>query len=112
MAAEPEAAANPSPPSATPTASKLAGNGSNDDDASPPTQLIVVCCHGIWLGPSTAEEHWLIRDFQRGETETFIEHVKAGLRLLVEAGGRAALVFSGYVGFLVRPLSLHIELSF
>ncbi|KAI1370499.1 FolC bifunctional protein [Hypoxylon crocopeplum] len=62
-----------------------------------PTHLIIVCCHGIWLGgPARGydEDEWLIAGFQKGETPTFIEHIKAGLRVL---GGdeNSVLMFSG-----------------
>ncbi|EHK39495.1 uncharacterized protein TrAtP1_007027 [Trichoderma atroviride] len=63
-----------------------------------PTSLIVVCCHGIWKGgPSNGadEEEWLIADFQRGETGTFIEHVKLGVKLLAESYDDSVLAFSG-----------------
>lgn len=62
------------------------------------SHLVIVCCHGIWLGgPSngTNEEEWLIADFQRGETETFIEHIKAGVAALAKGRDDAVLVFSG-----------------
>jgi len=62
------------------------------------TQLIIVCCHGIWLGgPSLGDDEaeWLIAPFQHGETPTFTEHIKAGFRLLSSAPD-SLLVFSGY----------------
>ncbi|KAH9906976.1 FolC bifunctional protein [Xylariomycetidae sp. FL2044] len=70
-----------------------------------PTRLIVVCCHGIWLGggggdggdgPARGfdEREWLIAGFQTGETPTFIEHIKAGLRALKD-DENSVLMFSG-----------------
>ena len=64
---------------------------------APPTHLVVVCCHGIWQGGPTsghAESEWLIADFQAGETPTFIEHIKAGLRCVADDPA-AVLMFSG-----------------
>lgn len=63
-----------------------------------PNHLIIVCCHGIWTGgPSNGanEDEWLIADFQRGETDTFIEHIKAGVRCLAQDYDNSVLVFSG-----------------
>ncbi|KAI1763803.1 hypothetical protein GGR53DRAFT_466938 [Hypoxylon sp. FL1150] len=62
-----------------------------------PEHLIIVCCHGIWTGgPARGydENEWLIAGFQKGETPTFIEHVKAGLRVLSE-DVTSLLFFSG-----------------
>ncbi|KAL2160613.1 hypothetical protein VTH06DRAFT_1301 [Thermothelomyces fergusii] len=62
-----------------------------------PTHLIIVCGHAVWVGgPKNGwdEAEWLIQDFQRGETPTFIEHIKAGVRLLRQDDD-ATLVFSG-----------------
>jgi hypothetical protein len=64
----------------------------------PPAHLIVVCCHGIWLGGESRgydESAWLIADFQRGETPTFIEHVRAGVELLARDPVNSVLAFSG-----------------
>ncbi|KAJ5360919.1 hypothetical protein N7517_010110 [Penicillium concentricum] len=59
--------------------------------------LIVVCCHAIYTGGShlgAPENEWLIEPFQKGETPTFIDHVKAGLNALA-ADSHSLLVFSG-----------------
>lgn len=68
----------------------------------PITRLIIVCCHAIWLGGPTngqEEAEWAIEPFQQGETPTFIEHIKAGLKVLGQEPG-SLLVFSGYVTFI------------
>ncbi|CEJ94057.1 hypothetical protein VHEMI09612 [[Torrubiella] hemipterigena] len=64
---------------------------------SVPTSLIIVCCHGIWTGgPSKGkgEHEWLIADFQKGETDTFAAHARAGIECLVREPD-SALAFSG-----------------
>ncbi|KAI2466431.1 hypothetical protein F4781DRAFT_434404 [Annulohypoxylon bovei var. microspora] len=65
--------------------------------SKPPGNLIIVCCHGIWLGGHSRghdENEWLIAGFQKGETPTFIEHIKAGLRIL-KGDDNSILMFSG-----------------
>lgn len=62
-----------------------------------PSHLIIVCGHAIWLGgPKNGwdEAEWLIESYKQGETPTFIEHIKAGVRLLGE-DDTSVLVFSG-----------------
>lgn len=62
-----------------------------------PTHLIIVCGHAIWTGGPTNgidESEWIIEDWKRGETPTYTEHVKAGLKALAEDEW-ALLVFSG-----------------
>ncbi|KAL2266278.1 hypothetical protein VTJ83DRAFT_5630 [Remersonia thermophila] len=61
------------------------------------SHLIVVCGHAIWLGgPKNGwdEAEWLIEEYKKGETPTFIEHIKAGVRLLGEDED-SVLAFSG-----------------
>ncbi|KZF19071.1 hypothetical protein L228DRAFT_242102 [Xylona heveae TC161] len=61
-------------------------------------ELIIVCCHAIWLGgPSNGwdESEWLIEPFQKGETPIYIEHIKAGIKALSQAPAGSLLVFSG-----------------
>ena len=63
----------------------------------PPTHLIIVCGHAIWTGgPANGhdESEWLIEAYKKGETPTFIEHIKAGLRELSQ-DQNAILIFSG-----------------
>jgi hypothetical protein len=68
--------------------------------------LIVVCCHAIYIGTADhdpdagKDEHkdWLIEPFQKGETPTFIDHIKKGvqtLRACVDDGKDALLIYSG-----------------
>ncbi|KAK4946632.1 hypothetical protein LTR10_014484 [Elasticomyces elasticus] len=60
-----------------------------------PTHLIIVCCHAIYLGPDSSDEsNWLIEPFQKGETDTYIGHIEAGVRELSK-DENALLVFSG-----------------
>lgn len=63
----------------------------------PPSHLIVVCGHAIWEGGPTNgldESEWIIEGWKKGETPTYTEHIKAGLKELGEHD-RAVLVFSG-----------------
>jgi hypothetical protein len=71
--------------------------------AMPPSHLIIVCCHGVWLsGPTLGqnESEWLIADFQRGETPTFVQHIKAGVEALTQDRPGSVLMISGYVTWL------------
>ena len=92
------------------------GEGTNNpQNQIPINHLIVVCCHAIYQGPSSPskaanptsnesaapvglpsdnEANWLIEPFQKGETATYIEHIKAGVVALA-ADEHAILVFSG-----------------
>ncbi|KAI8633590.1 FolC bifunctional protein [Xylariaceae sp. FL1651] len=77
----------------------VAFNHTNNNTMSTlsPDNLIIVCCHGIWLGGPRHgfdEKEWLIANFQAGETPTFIEHIKAGVRLLRD-DIHSILMFSG-----------------
>ncbi|CCC11324.1 hypothetical protein SMACR_04027 [Sordaria macrospora] len=62
-----------------------------------PNHLIIVCGHAIWLdGPANGwdESEWLIEPYKKGETPTFIAHIKAGVEELAK-DDRAVLMFSG-----------------
>ncbi|PWY86540.1 hypothetical protein BO94DRAFT_566340 [Aspergillus sclerotioniger CBS 115572] len=63
----------------------------------PYTHLVIICCHAIYTGGPTnglSENEWIIEPFQKGETPTFTNHIKAGLQLLVNDPS-ALLMFSG-----------------
>lgn len=61
------------------------------------SNLILVTSHAIWTGQGNGlnEAEWLIASFQKQETPTFIEHIKAGLSEL-SSTPESLLVFSGY----------------
>ncbi|KAK4203278.1 Mur ligase [Triangularia verruculosa] len=63
-----------------------------------PNHLIIVCGHGIYLGgPKNGqdeENEWLIEPYKKGETPTFIEHIKAGCDIF-NSDPESVLVFSG-----------------
>ncbi|KAJ6058145.1 uncharacterized protein N7446_007728 [Penicillium canescens] len=70
---------------------------SNLDSLTECSHLIIVCCHAIYIGGPKlggSEQEWLIEPFQRRETLTFINHIKAGLRLIAD-DHNGILVFSG-----------------
>ncbi|KAK1827871.1 FolC bifunctional protein [Podospora conica] len=74
---------------------------------SPPNHLIIVTGHAIWLGgPKNGhdEAEWLIEPYKKGETPTFIQHIKAGIQALA-ADDDAVLVFSGAPTRKETPLS-------
>lgn len=59
--------------------------------------LIIVCCHGIYLGGPTSgrsESEWLLAPFQKGEIPTFTSHITTALKLL-SSSPSSLLVFSG-----------------
>ncbi|KAJ5151373.1 uncharacterized protein N7482_010625 [Penicillium canariense] len=61
------------------------------------SHLIIVCGHAIYTGGpnhGASESEWLIESFQKGETPTFVNHAKAGLRALAD-DPQGLLVFSG-----------------
>jgi hypothetical protein len=63
----------------------------------PPNHVVVVCGHAIWQGgPKNGwdEAEWLIESYKKGETPTFISHIRAGVQALAN-DSRAVLVFSG-----------------
>jgi hypothetical protein len=70
---------------------------SNSMPTPAPTHLILVCCHAIYLSGPThgfAEKEWLLASFQKAETPTFTQHIKAGLSLLTSSPS-SLLIFSG-----------------
>ncbi|KAK4192937.1 Mur ligase [Podospora australis] len=74
----------------------------------PPSHLIIVCGHGIWLGgPAKGydEAEWLIESYKKGETPTFIEHIKAGVEVFSRSPEDSVLVFSGAATRKETPLS-------
>ena len=108
-----------------------AGNMADNGTVKPLNHLIVVCCHAIYAGGPKrgfSENEWLatkpswtrsilsdiacrlIEEFQKGETPTFIKHVRTGLKELAGDPG-ALLAFSGYVLSItccnIRPLKLY-----
>ncbi|KAJ5354680.1 hypothetical protein N7541_005724 [Penicillium brevicompactum] len=59
--------------------------------------LIIVCCHAIYSGGpnhGASEDEWVIEPFQKGETPTFTNHLKAGLKALVD-DPHGLLILSG-----------------
>lgn len=91
-------------PSASEEIVDIPGSRPEQPHPGPPT-MIIVCCHGIWLGPG----QWLIKDFQKGEESTFEKHVEEGLKIFLQYhkdGAKALLVFSGFVPF---PLHLFLQ---
>lgn len=67
-----------------------------------PNHLVIVCGHGIYLGgPQNGhdESEWLIEPYKKGETPTFMAHIKAGADV-VNSDPRSVLVFSGYLPIL------------
>ncbi|KAL8908456.1 MAG: hypothetical protein Q9171_005444 [Xanthocarpia ochracea] len=78
-----------------------------------PTRLIIVCCHAIWLGgPSNGHDdaEWAIEPFQRGETPTIIEHIKAGLKELSEEPDSALAAANTYFAFPICPSTVTHDL--
>ncbi|KAK3377811.1 Mur ligase [Podospora didyma] len=78
-----------------------------NNNMPPPNHLVIVCGHAIWKGGENNgwdESEWLIESYKKGETPTFIEHIKAGVRILAH-DARAILVFSGGPTRKETPLS-------
>lgn len=74
-------------------------------DISKITELVLVCCHGIFMGESAgyADEHnWILQPFSRsdsmlnkpGEHETFVAHIVTAA-MQVHNNPTALLIFSG-----------------
>ena len=81
---------------------------------SPPKHLVVVTGHAIWLGgPKNGydEAEWLIESYKKGETPTFIEHIKAGVQVLA-GDDEAVLVFSGRVYLPTHQPNFHPSFHF
>jgi hypothetical protein len=60
------------------------------------THLVLVASHAVFLGGGDPadEQRWVLEPYQVGHASTFVEHVRAGLR--IAAADRSALVvFSG-----------------
>ncbi|KAK5285090.1 hypothetical protein LTR16_004769, partial [Cryomyces antarcticus] len=73
--------------------------------APPKTDLIILCCHAIYArGPNSSvlnnpydESQWHLQPFQRGEHETFMQHIAASFAYITTstAHERTMLVISG-----------------
>lgn len=59
-------------------------------DSNPKTQA--------WIALTSMYER-LLAPFQKGETPTFVNHIKAGLREYENSEGAGVLVFSGFASF-------------
>ncbi|KAK9461081.1 uncharacterized protein V1516DRAFT_674975 [Lipomyces oligophaga] len=62
--------------------------------------LIIVTGHSIWNGPSKgkksgiSESEWTLKEFQKGQQNTFIQHIETGIKLASE-DTHSLLIFSG-----------------
>ncbi|TKA67304.1 hypothetical protein B0A49_08524 [Cryomyces minteri] len=88
------------------TSSPSSSTYSSPSSSAPPkTDLIVLCCHAIYArGPNSSvlnnphdESQWHLQPFQRGEHETFMQHIAASFAYITTstAHERTVLVISG-----------------
>ncbi|TKA78883.1 hypothetical protein B0A49_01648 [Cryomyces minteri] len=88
------------------TSSPSSSTYSSPSSSAPPkTDLVILCCHAIYArGPNSSvlnnphdESQWHLQPFQRGEHETFMQHIAASFAYITTstAHERTVLVISG-----------------